>query len=247
MNDVPNEESIVKPIKPKAAPNLAPVAVMVSSQNDLLMLCGLLQFDKNKFRNFFASRMYITGDPPADVCAVGPVIGAPYAVMLLENLAAWGVKKIIFYGWCGAVSSKVKTGDIIVPNGAIVDEGTSRHYHCHDGDLVYPSSRLLEKTKAFLRRSNFDFHEGLVWTTDAIYRETRQKVERFQKEGALAVEMELSALFSAGRYRRIEVAAVLVVSDEVSTFTWRPGFRDKRFKTSRKAAAEVIGNICKTL
>ena len=105
----------------------------------------------------------------------------------------------------------------------------------------------METIKAVLRRFNLDFHEGKVWTTDAIYRETRQKIEQFQKKGALAVEMELSALFSAGRYRGVDVAAVLVVSDEVSTFTWRPGFRDKRFIKSRKAVAEVISDICKSL
>lgn len=247
MNDVPDEESIVKPVKPEAAPNLASVAVMVSSLNDLLAICGLLQFNKDQFKKFFTSRIYLASDPSARFCAVGPLIGAPYAVMLLENLAVWGIKKIIFYGWCGAVSSSVKTGDIILPNGAIVDEGTSRHYHSHNGDCVRPSSRLLKKTKTFLKRSDFDFHEGLVWTTDAIYRETRQKIEQVQKQGALAVEMEVSALFSAGRYRQIEVVAVLVVSDEVSTFAWQPGFKDKRFIKSRKAVAEVISNICKNL
>jgi len=46
---------------------------------------------------------------------VGPFVGAPYAAMLLETLIAWDVEKIIFFGWCGAISHDVKIGDIIIP------------------------------------------------------------------------------------------------------------------------------------
>ena len=58
----------------------------------------------------------------------GPFIGAPYAAMLLETLIAWGARRIIFLGWCGAVAEEVKIGDIILPTAALIDEGTSGHY-----------------------------------------------------------------------------------------------------------------------
>ncbi|MBU0986581.1 MAG: nucleoside phosphorylase [Proteobacteria bacterium] len=241
------DESIVKPGRSKIASDLGPVAVMVSSKDDLFLLCSRLQLDKNKFKNIFTSRLYITGADQPGLAVVGPVIGAPYAVILLENLIAWGASKIIFFGWCGTISPTVKIGDIIVPNGAIIDEGTSRHYLIDDDKPVRPSHRLLEKTRQTLEKAGLDFHEGLVWSTDAIYRETRPKVEGFQKQKALAVEMELSALFTVARYRGIEAAAILVVSDDVSTFTWRPGFKASGFIESRKAVAEVIGALCSSL
>ena len=189
------------------------------------------------------------------------MIGAPYAVMLLETLIAWGTQKIIFFGWCGAVSPKVKIGDIIVPAAAMVDEGTSRHYggrwsasrgriadnHDESRSFSKPSELIVEKICSVLRENDVAFHEGAVWSTDAIYRETQEKVTYFQSKGVLAVEMEISALFSVGSYRDIDVGAILVVSDDLTTLKWKPGFKDKGFKQSRKTACEAISILCQKL
>ena len=56
--------------------------------------------------------------------------------------------------------------------------------------------------------------------------------------------MEASAFFTVGNFRHVETAAILVVSDEISTFEWQRGFRNKRFIKNRKAALEVIGHLC---
>lgn len=44
---------------------------------------------------------------------------------------------------------------------------------------------------------------GRTWTTDAIYRETRAKVDRRTAEGCIVVEMEAAALFAVAQYRRV--------------------------------------------
>jgi purine-nucleoside phosphorylase len=88
---------------------------------------------------------------------------------------------------------------------------------------------------------------GTVWTTDAVFRETRAEVTRHQRDGVLAVEMECSALFTVGGFRGIDVAALLVVSDDLSSLTWRPGFKDPRFIRGREVACSVIGRLCSTL
>ena len=96
-------------------------------------------------------------------------------------------------------------------------------------------------------KKKIKFHDGIVWTTDAIYRETQEKLEYYQAKDVLAVDMELSALFTVGRFRNIEIGSILVVSDELSTYKWRPGFREKRFIKTRKIVAEAIKNLCETL
>lgn len=63
----------------------------------------------------------------------------------------------------------------------------------------------------------------------------------------MAVEMECSALFTVGGFRGIDVAALLVVSDDLSSLTWRPGFKDPRFIRGREVACNVIGRLCSTL
>ena len=65
-------------------------------------------------------------------------------------------------------------------------------------------------------------------------------MRRFQDAGALAVEMEVSALFSAARFRGVELCSVLVASDLLYDMRWQPGFRESRFKAGRKLAGEAI-------
>jgi purine-nucleoside phosphorylase len=236
-------EAIINPVKGKSAPNLSPLALMVSSQTDvdeLLKRSGLGE----EYKKLMMSRVYYRNS--GGFSLTGPVVSAAYGVMLAETLIVWGARKIIFFGWCGAISPAVKTGDIIVPSGAVIDEGTSRHYNADEKETAKPSSALSEKIKAQLSKADIDFHEGIVWSTDAIYRETRDKVRRFQSENVLAVEMEMSALFTVGRFRNVDAAGILVVSDELSALTWKPGFKNERFRQSRAAVVEILGRVGET-
>jgi purine-nucleoside phosphorylase len=241
---VPKNEAIVNPAKSKNSPDLGPVAVMAATRTDLFSLCGVFNFDKNDFYRLMISRLYFDGLHPDGVSLTGPFIGAPYAVMLLETLIAWGVRKIIFLGWCGAVSAKVKIGDIILPTSAAIDEGTSAHYGKMDTGVSRASSALVSMIRQVLNKNQIDFHTGAVWTTDAVYRETRQLVKTHQLDGILAVEMELSALYSVAQFHRVALAGILVVSDELSSLDWRPGFKDERFAQGRRTAYKVVAELC---
>jgi len=245
MADKPFEDSIPHPFKGKNDPDLGPVAVLVANKDDLDLLCGLMGLNKN--RKLLMSTVYMGNHSANTVSIAGPLIGAPYAVMVLENLIAWGVRHFIFFGWCGAISHKVKIGDIIVPTSAIIDEGTSKHYTTNPNLVVTPSTSVLKKIKTSFNKKNVDFHEGLVWTTDAIYRETREKVEYFQKKNVLAVEMEASALFTVGKFRNVKTGGILAVSDDLSTFDWQRGFHNKRFIKNRRAVLEAISHLCKNI
>lgn len=247
MNNKAADESITHPFKGKNDPDLGPVAVLVSNQEDLDQLCALLDLDRQNHRKLLMSKIYTKVGPAATFSVAGPFIGAPYTVLVFENLIAWGARHFIFFGWCGAVSPNIKIGDIIIPTSAVIDEGTSKHYAENPSHTVTPSAPLRKKIITSFNKKNVDVQEGSVWSTDAIYRETRKKVEYFQKKNVLAVEMEASALFTVGNFRHVETAAVLVVSDELSTFDWQRGFRNKRFIKNRKTSLEVIGHLCENI
>ncbi len=239
-------DAIINPRRGKNSPRLGPVAVIAATQPDLALLCKLFDFSEDSFQPLFISRLYHnhtqTGRP--DISLAGPFVGAPYAVMLAETLIAWGARKIIFMGWCGSVSDTVGIGDIIVPTAALIDEGTSRHYQVKDTRAAFPSESLLNVLKRALDQNRIHFHQGPIWTTDAVYRETRQKVELFQRQGAIGVEMEISALFSVAEFRGIEIVALVTVGDELTSPRWRPGFGTQKFKHGRETACRVISEIC---
>jgi uridine phosphorylase len=235
---------IVTPVVSRNTPRLGPVVVMAGSQADLDDFVRRFARRPSEARPLFTSRLYPSGD---SLSLVGPLIGAPYAVMLLETLAAWGAKTFLFLGWCGAISPSVTVGDLILPTSAVVDEGTSRHYGLDIGRRATPAPNLVAHVRQAYAAAAIAIREGTVWSTDAIYRETREKVAYHQSSGVLAVEMEFSALVAAGLFRGVDVAGVLVVSDELGSFTWRPGFKDERFKKARHEAACGMEALCRNL
>jgi uridine phosphorylase len=241
------EDAIIFPKKGKKSPRLGPVSLMAGTETDLVLLCHLLDFDPGAHHNLFTSRLYVSYPSTSGPSLSGPFVGAPYATMVLETLIAWGAKKILFVGWCGSISKKVKIGDIIIPSAAIIDEGTSRHYQNEDAPVSYPSELMITRLKAELNQNKIHFHSGTVWSTDAIYRETRKQVEHYQSQDAIAVEMETSALFTVARFRQVDLGAMLVVSDELDSFKWRPGFKMDEFKRGRRAACKVIKNVCQKI
>jgi len=172
--------------------------------------------------------------------------GAPNCVALAEELASFGTKQILFVGYCGSLQPGVRAGDIIVPGSAIREEGTSFHY-LPSGVSVQPHQAIQGVIVDCLRRKKVPFHQGTIWTTDAIYRETKGKVKRYQAEGVLGVEMELAALFAFGMAQQVAVGGLLVVADELSTESWRPRFFSPRLikgvRRARKAVMEIVQDM----
>jgi uridine phosphorylase len=243
----PNATPVIRPVKTRNTPELGPVSVMAATTPDFQLLKRLMGFEDQGSRHLYTANLAVGSGRSAGMSLCGPFIGAPYGAMILETLIAWGVTRIVFMGWCGAISKDVHIGDMIVPNGALVDEGTSLHYLRKSMDIVPPSDLILQKTRQTLESARMTYHEGLVWTTDAAFRETREAVLSFQEKGLLAVEMELSALLSVGMFHDVNVSALLVVSDELSSLTWKPGFKSEQFKQARKDAAMIVRKLCEAL
>jgi hypothetical protein len=59
--------------------------------------------------------------------------------------------------------------------------------------------------------------------------------------------MEISALFTVAKYRGVDLSALAIVSDELASFKWRPGFKASEFKRGRQAACRVIKDLCQQI
>lgn len=236
------DEAIIKPLMGEKPPQLDNRCVMVANQPDLDYLERLFKTKDSKSRRIMMSRLSY-GHGPALPGFIGPFIGAPYAVILLESLIAWGITEFVFFGWCGAVSESVRIGDIIIPDQSFIDDGTSQNYMAAPSSAALPSASIQSRLKSFLNRNDVRFHEGSIWSTDAIFRETKEKIGYYQKKNTLAVEMEAAALFSAGSFRNVDVGCILLVSDELSSYKWKPGFKHPVFKERRCQALELISRF----
>lgn len=225
---------------------VGPVAVMVACEPDLKPLSSLLGYSDADELRLYTSRMYFDSQRRDAVALAGPMIGSPYAAMVLEALIARGARRIIFMGWCGALSPDLRIGDLVVPAGAFVGEGTSPNYP-PAVSRTSPSAQMMTAVEGALADEKLKARVGEVWTTDAAFRETRDQVKSFQQRGAIAVDMETSALFAVAAFRRVDLGAVLVVSDSLAGESWQPGFKTPQFIAGRRAAHQLVYILCRRL
>jgi uridine phosphorylase len=235
---VNNPACLINPKKARSEPSIGSSALLIPLPGDLQRIGRLLSATRAlSFKNPFL-RVYQDPEGHSRVGLGGPAVGAPQAVMILEKLIILGARRVLFFGWTGGIQADLSPGDIILPTQAISEEGTSRHYS--DEPRPRPAGLLLQELQRLLDAEKLSYHKGPVWTTDAPYRETVEKVHSHQRQGVLGVEMETSALFTVGAFRGIEIAALLIVSDDLSGMTWRHGFREPRFVQARKKVARLL-------
>lgn len=148
------------------------------------------------------------------LCATG--VGAPAAAMVAEKLIAAGAKLFVGVGFCGGL--RVGTGSCLIPDAVVGEAGVLAAY-----DIKRPrgDDGLLDGLCASTVAQDLTYHEGLHWTTDAIYRETEEKVSRFRKQGCLGVDMETAGLYVVAQFRNRRAGALLVVTDTLDK-KWRP-------------------------
>ena len=157
------------------------------------------------------------------VCVYQLCIGAPATAIAMEILIAAGVRRFMVFGGCGSISPAVRIYDVVVPTWGIREEGTSYHY-LPPNAVPRMSDRVVEvlrrELEPVVRRLGIELHIGGVWSTDAVFRETMDKIEEYRERGVLCVDMESTAIMSIAMYRGVEVGIALVVMDELYEGKW---------------------------
>ena len=166
-----------------------------------------------------------------DFFLAGPVLGAPWAVLTLEELIRRGAEDLIFFGLAGGLAAGLRPGDILCPESGLTTEGTSVHYPAP----LAPDPDL----RRLLLAQGEPLAGGPVWSTDAPCRETASLVTALKAAGAAAVDMETTALWAAARFRGRRLAALLVIDDLLSEAGHRTGLDRPRFRGGLDRAARL--------
>lgn len=161
-------------------------------------------------------------------------IGSPHAVVVFEELIAFGGKIFLNIGTAGGLCNE----DLYICNKALRDEGTSYHYK-KTGKYSFPDKILFNKFKKYLENNNIKYSIGTTWTIDAPYRETIKEINHYKKIGIKIVEMETSALYTVAKIKNVKILSSFVVSDLVEK-KWTPKFDNINTKNNLKSLA-VIG------
>lgn len=163
-----------------------------------------------------------------------PGVGAPLAALFLEEVIAFGVRRAIACGAAGALVPELALGHAVIVDSAVRDEGTSYHYLPPERviDADRHATATLVKT---LTQLDVPHLVGRTWTTDAIYRETRNKARQRVEENCVVVDLEAAALFAVARYRGISLGHLLLAGDSLAGDAW-----DHRGWTTAHSARETL-------
>lgn len=141
---------------------------------------------------------------------VGCAVGAPFAVLVAEQLFASGCRLLVSITSAGRIADLGEPPYVVLIDRALRDEGTSVHY-VPPGDSPFmhaPDPALLDRVEAVVRSASppqdgIVLHRGATWTTDAPYRETEVAIAHASSLGVLAVEMEAAALYALAAAREL--------------------------------------------
>ena len=170
----------------------------------------------NTYREYTTWTGYLDGEM---VTVMSTGMGGPSTAIGIEELKKCGADTLIRVGTCGGIDPTVVPGTLIIPNGAIRKEGTTREYV----PIEYPAVPNFDVMLA-LRQAAINLGLpsviGVSESKDSYYGqhspesmpvgdELLSKWKAWQMAGAVASEMECAALFVVAGVRRMRAGAVL--------------------------------------
>jgi uridine phosphorylase len=126
---------------------------------------------------------------------IGCAVGAPFAVLVAEQLFASGCRLLISMTSAGRLAELRRPPYFVLIDRALRDEGTSYHY-VPPAEFSEVDPKLLDAVEGAFAHLPIPVEKGATWTTDAPFRETPDAIAAMKARGLLAVEMEAAALYA---------------------------------------------------
>jgi uridine phosphorylase len=145
---------------------------------------------------------------------VGCAVGAPFAVLVAEELFASGCQLLISITSAGRILPTQPPPFFVLIERALRDEGTSYHY-LPPSSYASISNDLLAILETAFTATAIPVLRGATWTTDAPFRETDTAIGQAISKGILAVEMEAAALYAFSQARHKAVICFAHVTNQM--------------------------------
>ena len=146
---------------------------------------------------------------------IGCAVGAPFAVLVAEELFASGCRLLISITSAGQITPAGKLPYFVVIDRALRDEGTSYHY-AKPSDYSEAEPELVAAATQATKAKGVNVVIGSSWTTDAPFRETEEAIASARSKSILAVEMEAAALYAFARANSRKVICLAHVTNTMA-------------------------------
>jgi uridine phosphorylase len=143
---------------------------------------------------------------------VGCAVGAPFAVLIAEELFASGCGLLLSVTSAGQITPSGRPPYFIIIDRALRDEGTSYHY-APPSEYGEADPALVATAVEALKGTAQRVMVGSSWTTDAPFRETAAAIQSARTKGVFAVEMEAAALYAFARTAGVRVLCLAHVTN----------------------------------
>jgi len=163
----------------------------------------------------YHTELYRFTDGGMELGLVGCAVGAPFAVLVAEQLFASGCGLLIGMTSAGRLARLRPPPYFVLIERALRDEGTSYHY-LPAAEFSAADAKLLEAMAGAFAELRVPVERGATWTTDAPFRETQETIDAMTARGLLAVEMEAAALYAFAAARRKPVLCFAHVTNQMA-------------------------------
>ena len=175
------------------------------------------------------------------VSVIRSQIGCPNMAMVKECLKRSKAKIVIRLDFCGGIGNEqnIAIGDVLIPNVAFCDDGTSPQYIRNypsllnqldsiENPLSLTQNLATGNQTIFMAKPNNELKDIIMkeahdqgksvkdaklWTIDALFCETFDFVKSLRTIGIQAIDMESSILFLLGQLYNLKTVSILSVSD----------------------------------
>jgi len=186
--------------------------------------------------------LYHFADEGLELGLIGCAVGAPFAVLIAEQLFASGCRLLISMTSAGQLAPLRPPPYFVLIDKALRDEGTSYHY-LPPGEFSHADEALLARMNGAFAHLKVPGARGATWTTDAPFRETADAIAAMGRAGLLAVEMEAAALYAFAAARQKPVLCFAHVTNQMAL---TEGDFEKGEADGTVDALAVIGAAAKT-
>ena len=146
---------------------------------------------------------------------IGCAVGAPFAVLIAEQLFASGCRLLISMTSAGQLAPLRPPPYFVLIDRALRDEGTSYHYQ-PPSEFSHADAALVARMDGAFDELRVPVERGASWTTDAPFRETVETIAVMVRKGLLAVEMEAAALYAFAAARQKPVLCFAHVTNQMA-------------------------------
>lgn len=165
--------------------------------------------------------IYMTQVNGVDIAFYMTLLSSAAAAACLEEARCLiGAEHYVMFGSCGSLDHGLTDGRVIVPTHAYRDEGLSYHYLPAEEYVELENADLLAE---FMDKNKIAYVIGKTWTTDAIYRETKNKIAQRRADGCIVVEMESAGAQAVCKYHGWHFYNFLFAGDFFGEEEWNMG------------------------